>query len=66
MPSYLALCALKLNDRLTKPFALLLFMSSLMQTSHKDVSTCLKLDLYSCAVLTQSLRPLPILTETNV
>lgn len=41
-------------------------MFSLMQTSHKDVSTCLESDSYSCVVLTQSLRPLLILTETNV
>ena len=66
MPNYLALCALKLNDRLTKTFALLLSIFSLMQTRHKDVSTCLKSDSYSCVVLTQSLTPLLILTETNV
>lgn len=63
MPNYLALCALKSNDRLTKPFALLLSKFSLMQTSHKDVSTCLKSDSYLCVVLTQSLRPLLILTK---
>lgn len=66
MLNYLALFALKLNDRLVKPFILLLSMFSLMQTSHKDVSTCLKTDSYLCVELTQRFRSLLILTETNV
>lgn len=53
------------SNGLTKPFAFLISVFSLMQTAHKDVSTHLKSDSYLCVVLTQSLRPLLILTEAN-
>lgn len=53
------------SDRFTKPFLFFIAMFSLMQTTHKNVSTRLKSDSHLCVVLTQSLRPLLILTEAN-